>query len=374
MGVVSNWRDHIDVHPAAELDPMMSDAELQALGKDIKKRGMINPVVIWRETEQLIDGRSRLEAATRAGLLETDEQGRLCLRTWDGLREIKMTSKAGAGNLYEIDPFSLVDSLNLHRRHLTPEQKTERIANKLKAQPDFSNRQIAEMTGTSHPTVAKVRRKLEQSGDVEKVSTSTDTKGRQQPVHKSKTVSVKAPPPPTPAQRVEERIRKAGIADKKKHGELSLAHVIKEVVSAADREELIALASHPAWERHALARLECEKQGIDWKPASSAEQTAAERKVLSASDDTRGVPISDIRSVDPIQEPCENCATVAEHWQRSAENLAGDAISMRPYWTRQFGEWEKFDVPTSLMTLAKEAAKEWAQLACDLEKRQVGRT
>ena len=85
---------------------------------------------------------------------------------------------------------------------------------------------------------------------------------------------------------------------------------------------------------------------------------------------TRDVTISNIRSVDPNQEPCEDCETAAEHWQRSAANLAGDSISMRPYWTRQFGEWEKFDVPTSLVTLAKEAAKEWAQLACDLEERQ----
>jgi hypothetical protein len=119
--------------------------------------------------------------------------------------------------------------------------------------------------------------------------------------------------------------------------------------------------------------VECEKKGIKWQPATSAQQTADDRKGLYASDDTRDVTISDIKSVDPIQEPCEDCETAADHWQRSAENLAGDAISMRPYWTRQFGEWEKFDVPTSLVTLAKEAAKEWAQLAFDLEKRQVGR-
>jgi hypothetical protein len=59
-----------------------------------------------------------------------------------------------------------------------------------------------------------------------------------------------------------------------------------EVVSAADREELIVLANHPALERHVPARSECEKQGIDWDPASSAGRTADERKSLYASDES----------------------------------------------------------------------------------------
>jgi hypothetical protein len=45
------------------------------------------------------------------------------------------------------------------------------------------------MTGVSHPTVAKRRAKLEATGDVEKVSTRTDTQGRQQPSTKSSTRS-----------------------------------------------------------------------------------------------------------------------------------------------------------------------------------------
>lgn len=131
-----------------------------------------------------------------------------------------------------------------------------------------------------------MRSELEETDDVEKVSTSTDTKGRQQPVHKPKAVSVKPPLPPTPAQRAEEKIRQAAIADKKKHGELSLARVMEEVVTTADREELVALAKHSAPERHVRACAECEKNGIDWKPTSSAEQTAEDRKALYAATDT----------------------------------------------------------------------------------------
>ncbi len=42
------------------------------------------------------------------------------------------------------------------------------------------------MVGASNPTVAKVRAEPEATGDVEKVSTSIDTKGRQQPTHRTK--------------------------------------------------------------------------------------------------------------------------------------------------------------------------------------------
>jgi hypothetical protein len=66
---------------------------------------------------------------------------------------------------------------------------------------------------------------------------------------------------------------------------------------------------------------------------------------------------------DPIQEPCTDCETPEQFWQRSLSNLAGDAISIRAFWTRQFGKWEKFAVPSELVTLAKQAAEAWQALA-----------
>lgn len=70
---------------------------------------------------------------------------------------------------------------------------------------------------------------------------------------------------------------------------------------------------------------------------------------------------------DPIQEPCTDCETPEEFWQRSLSNLASDAISMRAFWTRQFGEWKKFKVPSDLVTLAEQAAEAWATLARQLK-------
>jgi len=349
--LTSSWRDVLKIHPACELFPPLPQDELLALGESIKLKIGVNihakllqKVAVIERTRcdipqkeyLVIDGRSRLDAMEAVGIefLIFEDNG------IPNPQIFEIVSRAYEA--LEFDPVAYVSRANLHRRHLNEEQRPvthdemrEQVAKALKAQPNLSNRQIAGLIGKSHPTVAKARRELEESGDVEKVSTSTDTKGRQQPVHKPKAVSVKPAPLPTPAQRAEEKIRQAGITDKKKHGELSLARVMDDVVGIADDAELLVLANHHAPERHVRARAECENRGINWDP-SSAEQTATERKALYASDDTRDVTISGIRSVDPIQEPCENCETAAEHWQRSAENLAGDAISMRPYWTRQF--------------------------------------
>jgi len=72
-----SWRDVLPVHPAAELFPMMSEAELRELGEDIKKNGLKSPVVLWRDRSTdadepfrwfLIDGRNRLDAMEFVGV------------------------------------------------------------------------------------------------------------------------------------------------------------------------------------------------------------------------------------------------------------------------------------------------------------------
>src|SRR3954466_5784235 len=42
-----HWRDKIRVYPAADLFPMMSDAELDALAKDIAEHGIHQGIVLW---------------------------------------------------------------------------------------------------------------------------------------------------------------------------------------------------------------------------------------------------------------------------------------------------------------------------------------
>jgi hypothetical protein len=76
----ASWRDLIKVHPAADLFPMMHDAELDELGRDIIKNGLGVGIVLWaahplsprrskkkKEPEELylLDGRNRLAAIER---------------------------------------------------------------------------------------------------------------------------------------------------------------------------------------------------------------------------------------------------------------------------------------------------------------------
>ncbi len=71
---------------------------------------------------------------------------------------------------------------------------------------------------------------------------------------------------------------------------------------------------------------------------------------------------------DLIQEECVDCNSQEERWHNSLANVAGDAVSMEAYWAREFGEWEKFSVPSTHVTLAKQAAEAWTNLASKIAK------
>jgi DNA-binding Lrp family transcriptional regulator len=193
-----SWRDVLPIHPAAELFPRMSPDELRTLGEDIKQHGLRIAVTVWKEQKQfplkLLDGRNRLDAIEAVGFtIRVEDTGtdfdpaiRLWMRRssndmWWPIEVEEMRGDQG------IDPYAFVISANIHRRHLTGYQRDELIAKLLKADPTKSNRRIAKMAKASHPHVAKVREQLEKKGDVETVTTSVDTKGRQQPAKKPQT-------------------------------------------------------------------------------------------------------------------------------------------------------------------------------------------
>jgi hypothetical protein len=161
-----SWRDLLPVHPAAELFPMMSEEELRALGEDIKKNGLREGVALL--DGKLLDGRNRLEAMEAVGIKLTTGNGQI---EW---------AKIPSRNVKGSDPIAFVISKNIHRRHLTADQKRDVIAKLIKATPEKSDRQIAEQTRASPTTVGKVRKDLEQAGDVSKLDTRADTKGRKQ--------------------------------------------------------------------------------------------------------------------------------------------------------------------------------------------------
>jgi ParB-like chromosome segregation protein Spo0J len=88
----------IEVHPAAHLFPMLPDSVLADLAADIAANGLREPIVLWEG--QVIDGRNRMTACQRAGVPPT------------------FTTL-----LHCPDPVAYVLSANLHRRHLTDDDR-----------------------------------------------------------------------------------------------------------------------------------------------------------------------------------------------------------------------------------------------------------
>jgi hypothetical protein len=181
-----NWRDHLNVHPAADLFPLMSEAELKELAEDIRKNGFQQAIVIWRDNntrpfkDYLIDGRNRLDALAMLSCLgpkrnrlrrePNDAYERTLPLTITYPEDVPTNPNKGTLVRYDLenddDVRECVVALNLHRRHLTAEVKRDVIAKLLKANPEQSNRTIAKQVKADDKTVAKVRRELESTADI----------------------------------------------------------------------------------------------------------------------------------------------------------------------------------------------------------------
>src|SRR5262245_25168346 len=159
------WRDVLPVHPAAELFPLMSEAELRELGEDIIKNGMTSPIALWRADPkaqvQLLDGRNRLDAIE----LVTGKPVEIGAPSLMAGEDFLACDKVIVLDGKKTEPYAYVISANIHRRHLTAEKKRELIAELLKATPEKSNRQIAETVKADNKTVASVRAEKEATGE-----------------------------------------------------------------------------------------------------------------------------------------------------------------------------------------------------------------
>lgn len=168
----------LEFHPLADIFPPMEGAEFDTLVADIKANGLHESIVLYGR--KILDGRNRYRAAQAAGVkLE-----------YYHFIEFNAPHRGQKSNKAERDAAAraFVISKNIHRRHLSVEDRDRLIVQLLKADPRKSNRQVAKLSGTSHPHVAKVRERAEKTGDVETVTTSVDTKGRQQPAKKTPTL------------------------------------------------------------------------------------------------------------------------------------------------------------------------------------------
>jgi hypothetical protein len=98
----------LQFHPLADIFPLMEGAEFNELVADIKANGLCECIVLY--DGMILDGRNRYRACLKAGFEPV---------TIDGGKLIK-------------NPAAYVISANIHRRHLTAEQKRELIAKLIK--------------------------------------------------------------------------------------------------------------------------------------------------------------------------------------------------------------------------------------------------
>lgn len=199
------WRDKIKVHPAADLFPMMSGEELESLADDIKRNGLRERVIMWRPSNRdedrgeccLLDGRNRLTAMEMAGIDPFRGSRRIvaakyalhvvgayyALDPTTGERKTKPSPWRGqdSDGICVGDAYRFVVSANIHRRHLTSEQKRALIAELLKAQPGKSNRAIAKQAKADDKTVGSVRKQLERTAEIPQLRTRTGADGKSRP-------------------------------------------------------------------------------------------------------------------------------------------------------------------------------------------------
>jgi hypothetical protein len=196
-----SWRDVLPIHPAAELFPLMSQDELEKLTEDIRNNGLRFPVAVWKcphGRTMLLDGRNRLDALERVlGVPVVRRDG-------DALEWAAPHKHLPS----DIDPYAYVISANIHRRHLTAEERNDLIRKLLKAKPEISNLQIAKQVKRDDKTVAKIRREMEERSEIPNVEARTDTKGRKQPAKKKRLQESFEPLTAYQAEAIAEQVRR----------------------------------------------------------------------------------------------------------------------------------------------------------------------
>jgi hypothetical protein len=166
-------------HPLSDVFPLMEGEDFDALVADIKACGLREPIVLL--DGKILDGRNRYRAC-----LAAEAEPRF--------------EKHFSAHHCAAEALAFVISKNIHRRHLTTEQKRDLIAKLLKTTPEKSDRQIAKAVKASPTFVGKVRAEKEATGDVSTVDTRTDTRGRKQPATKTATSKPKPAPAPIVAE------------------------------------------------------------------------------------------------------------------------------------------------------------------------------
>src|SRR5262245_41769804 len=354
----TSWRDCLKIHPAAELFPRMTPDELKILAEDIAKTGVQIPITVMSErvgeagewSYQLLDGRNRLDAIELAGFntIAAKRSRRNVKAGMDcGLNPLLGIPDAEVGAINYIDapdnPYAYVISANIHRRHLTAEQKQKVLIDLVAAQPGKSDRELAKQAGVSHPSIAKARRKAEATGNALPVerAVGADGKSRKQPSRKpSKPKQAKeqekaVAPPPQPSNEAPQAAAESPVSPAPPPP--PPAPPPRDDIGPDSQAEAARL-------QICVETLQAEKCRLELKISGLERDVENLKAKLQA------------RQGPPADESPEG------YWQRSLTGLADEVIVRTTlHWP---DNWKTFGVPPDLLEHAMKAMTTW----CDLVK------
>ena len=162
------------IHPLALLGPEMLRDEYVELVGDVKRHGLREPIVLYQD--MILDGRHRYRA---------------CLEL-----SIEPTTRVFTGT--EAEARAYVLSANVHRRHLSFEQKTKLVAAELKRDPAQSDRSIAKKAKVDHKTVAATRKAAETTGEIPQLKKRVGIDGKARGAKSSAATASTPKPAATP--------------------------------------------------------------------------------------------------------------------------------------------------------------------------------
>ena len=139
----------LTIHPLCALYPDLPEDELQALADDIRQNGQMMPILRWGKV--VLDGKNRLKACGIAGVQPNFED-------W------YPTDPKDEARSHE-EATSAARSLNFHRRHLTPSQKSLVAAGETANLQSVTVAQAAAEMQVSERSVSSARKVLQNGSE-----------------------------------------------------------------------------------------------------------------------------------------------------------------------------------------------------------------
>jgi ParB-like chromosome segregation protein Spo0J len=201
-----------EFHPLADIFPMMEEdsEQFQGLVESIRANNGLRDAIVLHPDGRVLEGRHREWACE--------------------ITKVEPLYEPYRGDLDDESLRQYVLDKNLHRRHLTPEQRRQFREDQIKTNPNKSDRALAEMLKCSHTTIAADRARLATGKNLPVAETPPPREGRDGRVRRM---------PRRPQSEIDaEKAAKKAREEQKAQAALRAAAYKKEIQKLA--EELVA--------------------------------------------------------------------------------------------------------------------------------------